>query len=509
YDINILRRHSLNVSPPLFDTMVAAYLLNPESLSLTLKSVSRTYLSQTGRDYGEVIGEAEDFSHLDVTKAAEYSCEDSLSALNLKEKLLAELKNKELLEVFEKIEMPLLLVLSSMELKGVKIDTALLKEFSKELEERLKQLEKDIYREVGEEFNLNSPKQLAHILFDVLGIPTKGIKRTKTGISTDVSVLETLAPRYPVAEKLLQYRMLFKLKSTYVDALPKQVSPITGRLHTNFNQTIVATGRISSSDPNLQNIPLRTEDGKRIRKAFIAEEGNKLISADYSQIELRLLAHLSQDEQLIKAFKDRRDIHSETAREVLGIPKSTPLSEEDRRVGKTINYGIIYGMSGFRLARDLGVPVSVANEFIEQYFKKFPRVKEYFSSVKEAVKKKGYIETIFGRKRFLKYVKVEGKDAGFLRRVALNAPLQGSAADIIKLAMIQLQDCLTEKNLLSEAYLILQIHDELLLECAEAKVEEVLQVVKEIMENVVSLQVPLEVDVGVGRNWLETKEDRR
>lgn len=330
--------------------------------------------------------------------------------------------------------------------------------------------------------------------------------KTKTGFSTDSSVLEKLAEIHPLPAIILEYRSLHKLKSTYTDALAQVISPKTGRVHTRLNQTITSTGRLSSSDPNLQNIPVQSEAGRRIRSAFIPEEGKIFIAADYSQIELRLLAHLSGDKNMIRAFQEGTDIHSNTAREIMGLGAFDEVSDEIRRIGKTINFGIVYGMGAFRLSRELGIPVSQASQYITNYFARYPRVKEYFSKLEDAAMSNGEVQTIFGRKRVISAIDTSGRDSGFAMRAAINAPLQGSAADIIKLAMIKVDRMLRESDV--EAKLILQIHDELLIEAADQGTsanEKLMRSVQEAMESVMELSVPLKVDAGMGKTWTEAQ----
>ncbi len=348
---------------------------------------------------------------------------------------------------------------------------------------------------------MNSPKQLSELLFEKLGLPTKGVKKTKTGYSTNAATLELLQHEHPLPELLLEYRGLHKLKSTYVDVLPRLVSKKTGRLHSHFHQTVTATGRLSSSDPNLQNIPIQSKEGRRIRQGFIADEGKVLVAADYSQIELRVLAHLSGDASLQDSFRENEDIHARTSREILGFGDDEEVSSEERRIGKTINFGIVYGMSGFRLSRELEIPVSEANRYIENYFARYPRVKELFERLEEQIEKQGYVETLFGRKRFKADIDASGRDKGFALRALLNAPFQGTAADIIKLAMIQVQKNLTEAKL--PASLLLQIHDELVLECSKEAEQEVATLLQDTMEGVVELDVPLVAEVKIGKNWEE------
>jgi len=413
--------------------------------------------------------------------------------------LKEELDKNEMGELYHRIELPLTKVLASMELKGVLIDVDYLRELSKVLEMSLSQIERDIYNLAGEVFNINSPKQLGYILFEKLKLPP--VKKTKTGYSTDAEVLTQLATESEICVKLLEYRELTKLKSTYVDALPRLINPHTGRLHTTFSQTSTSTGRLASSDPNLQNIPVRSEIGKEIRRAFIASKGYKLISADYSQIELRVLAHLSGDPLLIEAFEKGVDIHSQTAVKILGI-KPEDVTPNLRRLAKTINFGIIYGMSDYGLAKELGIHKREAKEYIENYFNTYRVVRDFLESLKESAREKGYVTTIFNRKRYIPQIKSNNKTERELgERLAINTPIQGSAADLIKLAMVNLYNTLRERRL--PADIILQIHDELLVEVKEEAVEEVAQIVKETMENAYPMRVPITVDVKIGDNWCE------
>lgn len=501
YDISVLGAHGVEVGGVAFDTMVAAYLLNPDRRSFSLGSLSKDYLGFDATEYEEVSGDAENFSFVPVDAAAAYSAEDAHFAWLLKEKLEGEIEKGNLGKVFYEIEMPLVPVLAAMELRGVKLDTDLLRAMSKEFEHDLAAARTELVALAGCEFNLNSPKQLADVLFNKLGISTKGLKKTKTGVSTDSSVLEQLADQHPLPAKILHHRMLHKLKNTYIDVLPAMVSPRSHRLHARFNQTIAGTGRLSSSDPNLQNIPIQRPEGRRIRTAFIAEPGRVLISADYSQIELRLLAHLSADETLMNAFRQGMDIHEKTTREILHLGDDQEVTSDQRRMGKTINFGIVYGMSGFRLGKELGIPVGVANSYIEAYFDRYPGVKKLFAEIEKNAETQGYVTTLFGRKRIITDLNMEGRDRGFAMRAAINAPLQGSAADLIKLAMIAIIEKIKTRKLRVE--LIMQIHDELVFECDEDVAAEAMSLVQETMEHVVELRVPLKVDIASGKNWQE------
>lgn len=496
FDLNVLAHKGLPVNGVHFDTMIAAYLLNPDKRSYSLADLAKEYLGLPSVEFEQVLGDLPDFSHVSIAAAADYSCEDAHYAWLLHSMLAMKIEDHELSRVAHEIDLPLVAVLSRMECRGVLLDSELLAKMSDELGRQIEAEREAIIDLAGVDFNLNSPKQLADVLFNKLGISSKGLKKTKTGISTDSAVLEKLALDHPVPGRILHYRMLHKLKSTYVDTLPAQVSAVTGRLHTKLNQTIAGTGRLSSSEPNLQNIPIQTAEGKRIRSAFVARPGRVLISADYSQIELRLLAAMSGDERMIELFQRGVDIHSETAREILEIDEVSP---DQRRIAKTINFGIIYGMGGFRLGRELGIPVAVANRYIESYFARYPKVKQYFAALEEQALSRGFVTTLFGRRRVIAEIDSSGRDHGFLVRAAINAPIQGSAADIIKLAMVRLDARISREKLPVD--MLLQIHDELLFETDESNSEAAAGIVREEMEGVVDLALPLKVDIGWGPDW--------
>ena len=502
YDIQIFKNYGVNVKGVSFDTMIAAYLLSPDDLSFSLSSTAKKYLGLDGIEYKDVIGKKDNFSQVDIQRAANYSAEDSYFSWMLYLKLSKELEEKELTKVFYDIDLPLLDVLSKMELNGVCIDTESLKKSSIFLGEELKTLENEIYELAGgSTFNINSPKQLSFILFEKLGISTKGIKKTTQGYSTDVTTLEKLKGVHRIADKLLQYRSVFKLKSTYIDSLPLYVSKKTGRLHTKFNQAVTGTGRLSSSDPNLQNIPVKTEEGRKIRDAFIAPKGKVVISADYSQVELRVLAHMSHDKALIDAFKNNEDIHTKTSKFIFNLGEDEIPTSEQRRLGKVINFGVVYGMSAFRLSKELSINMFTAQKYIDGFFQKYSCVKAYFDKLLVEVKEKGYVSTMFGRKRFTASIDKEGRDKGYLNRMAINAPIQGTAADIIKLSMLNIQREIEKNNY--PLKMIIQIHDELVFECDESFKEKGAEFIKFQMENVLKLEVPLKVDVGVGASWGE------
>jgi DNA polymerase-1 len=415
------------------------------------------------------------------------------------EELKRRLEEEGLIKLFEEIELPLAVVLEKMERNGVKIDVERLKRSSEEYARRLKEIEKEVHRKAGAEFNLNSPKQLAHVLFEKMQLPV--IRRTKTGYSTDVEVLTELAQTYEVPKILLEYRSLSKLKSTYLDALPELVNPETGRVHTSFNQTVAATGRLSSSDPNLQNIPIRTEEGKKIREAFVAEEGNLLLSADYSQIELRILAHLSGDKTLLSAFAEDRDVHRTTASKVFGVPEEK-VTEAMRAVGKTVNFAVLYGQSPFGLSQQLGIEVEEAENYIRNYFGEHPGVTAFKEKVMAEARKEQKVRTLFGRLRcFPDILSPNANIRAIAERTAFNTVFQGSAADLIKKAMIAIQKRIEKE--FPKGMMLIQVHDELVFEAPKKEIEPFSKMVKKEMEGVADLKVPLKVDVGVGKNWAD------
>jgi len=455
-----------------------------------MKKLSFSYVAGKGR---------KDFSEVPVEEAAAYSGEDAVAALRLRECLAPELKKEGLDKLFHDMEVPLIEVLADMEMAGVKIDQSLMSGFSDKMAKELASIEQRIYFIAGEEFNINSPKQLQTILFEKLGL--KPLKKTKTGYSTNIDVLEQLANVHELPREIIEYRGLSKLKSTYVDALPRLINPRTGRVHTSFNQTITATGRLSSSEPNLQNIPIRSEWGKKIRGAFIAEDGNILISSDYSQIELRIFAHLSSDRELVDAFRNDGDIHTRTACGLFNV-KPGDVTEEMRRNAKTVNFGVMYGISPYGLAQQLGIPAEEARNYIDTYFLRFSGVRDYIETIIKEAKEKGYVTTLFGRKRAVPELRSSNRNISQLgERLATNTPVQGAAADIIKVSMINIWKRLSKEGLSTR--MLLQVHDELLFESPEHEKERAVELVREEMENAVSLSVPLKVDIGSGKNWAE------
>jgi DNA polymerase-1 len=502
YDWIVLTRYGIELRGIQCDTMIASYLLNPTKHNHNLIEIAREYLDRPVTDYKEVVGtggKAVTFDRVDIEKAKDYSCEDADVTLQLSQLLLPKLAEGGFNDLFVQVEMPLLIVLAKMERNGVKIDIDLLNEFSKEVGIQLQQKEGLIYQLAGETFNINSSQQLGKILFEKLKLPV--MKKTKTGYSTDVDVLTRLSLQHGLPLEILTYRNLTKLKSTYIDALPKLVHPETGRIHTSYNQTVTATGRLSSSDPNLQNIPIRTDEGSRIRQAFIPEKGWGIASADYSQIELRLLAHLSQDEKLVEAFRRDEDIHARTASEIFGVPmeKVNPMM---RREAKVINFGIIYGMSAYGLAQQLGIQPKVAQNYIDEYFSRYTGVQSYIEKSLEEARKKGYVTTLLQRRRYLPEILSPTQAIRQAsERMAINAPLQGTAADIIKVAMIRIQTRIEEEGLSTK--MIMQVHDELVFEVPEGESSRALPMIQEKMESVMELSIPLKVSIQSGRNWAE------
>jgi DNA polymerase-1 len=501
YDLLILKAIGVPVEGVEFDTMVASYLLNPSKSNHNLKDISFEHLERSMSSIEELIGKGKKAITMDKVspeKVRDYSCEDSDATFSLKAILEKKLKEKNLEGLFCNVEIPLVDVLVDMEWHGVSVDKRYLAGLSKDIDKKIASLEKSIYKLAGEEFNINSSKQLQVILFEKLKLPV--IKRTKTGASTDEGVLRVLSEKEELPKEILRYRTLAKLKSTYVDSLPELVNSRTGRIHTSFNQTVTATGRLSSSSPNLQNIPIKTEMGRKIRKAFIAKGKKEVIlSADYSQVELRILAHLSGDKNLINAFSKDRDIHKFTASLIYGLEEKE-ITKEMRRAAKTVNFGIVYGMSAYGLSRDLGIDAGEASKFITAYFERYPDVKNYLEKEKENARKKGFVTTILGRRRYIPEITSSNISVrNFAERTAVNTPIQGSAADLIKLAMIGIHDFLGE----FDARMILQVHDELVFEVSRKSLHPFAKRVKDKMENVMEFKVPIKVDLESGTDWLD------
>ncbi len=503
-----LRRCGVELQDPVFDTMIAAYLLNPDEKT-SMESVIRDHLRDEVPAIADLVsksgrgGLARTVSEVEADVLRDVACRGLASLFRLREVLSQNLSELGMDSLYLDVEMPLVRVLADMEMAGVRVDRQRLRELSRDLGERLSELEKEIFRLAGAEFNINSPKQLSFILFEKLGLPP--IKKTKTGYSTDAEVLETLSFSHEIAEKILDYRELTKLKSTYADALGALINPETGRIHTTFNQAVTSTGRLSSSDPNLQNIPIRTEEGRKIRAVFIPGEENSVIfSADYSQIELRVLAHFAKDPILVESFRKGEDVHARTAAMVFGVPLEDVTSEM-RTKAKAVNFGIIYGISDFGLARGIKISRKEAAKFIESYFHHYKGVKEFLDAAVEKAREDGYVTTILNRRRYLPDLQSKNVPRRkFAERTAMNTPLQGTAADIIKLAMVDMAKKLKARNLRTQ--MILQVHDELVFDVPEDELREVAELVRDTMENAVALDVPLKVDLSVGKNWLELED---
>jgi len=504
FDMSVLKRYGIYLDGIEFDTMLESYVNNSVATRHDMDSLALRYLNHTTIHFEDIAGKGvkqKTFNQIDLDIAGEYAAEDADITLKIHNSIWPELKKHlGLKKIFESIEMPLLSILSTIECNGVLIDKNALAKQSEELGITLKNIEEEAYKLAGEDFNLNSPKQIQAIFYEKLGLPI--LKKTPKGQpSTAEAVLQELAEEFELPKKILEYRGLSKLKSTYTDKLPEEINQTTGRVHTSYHQAVAATGRLSSSNPNLQNIPVRTKEGRRIRQAFIAEENNLLLAADYSQIELRIMAHLSADENLLTAFKQGKDIHQATAAEIFELNESD-VSSEQRRHAKAINFGLIYGMSAFGLSRQLGVERQEAQRYMDEYFKRYPGVKNYMDSTREIAKEQGYVETIFGRRLYLP--EINAKNAmrrQYAERTAINAPMQGTAADIIKLAMIAVDDWLSESKL--NCKMIMQVHDELVFEIPEVELDKCKENIKQKMEQAATLNVPLIVDIGTGKNWDE------
>ncbi|MGI5065667.1 DNA polymerase I [Treponema putidum] len=486
------------ISANLFDTMVAAWLLDPTRSSYGMDKLAESILNVKTIRFKEVVKDRQNFSDVPLKEACPYAAEDADITFRFYKKFLPLLKKNNLEKLFFDLEMPITKLLTEMEIKGIFLKGEELTAYSKELGIELEECEKDIYRLVGHEFNIASPKQLQEVLFEERKLPTS--KKTKTGYSTDTSVLENLASEDPVPAKILDYRALAKLKSTYTDTLPKMTDK-NGRIHTSFIQTGTATGRLSSRDPNLQNIPIRGNEGRKIREAFQAEKERVLISADYSQIELVILAHLSKDQNLVEAFNKGIDVHAKTASLIFAVDIKD-VTQDMRRIAKTINFGVMYGMSAFRLASSLRIPRKRADEFIKAYFATYSGVSGFMAKVCQEAEQRGYVETIMGRRRYLPAINSKNKvEKAGAERIAVNTPIQGTAADIVKLAMLEVDKALKKQKL--DASILLQVHDELIIEAAETEREKVMSLVKEKMEGVIKLSVPLRVSIESGMSWGE------
>ncbi|AFV83547.1 DNA polymerase I [Alteromonas mediterranea] len=505
YDKNVLANYDITLNGIGFDTMLESYVLNSTAQRHDMDSLALAYLGHKTIHFEDIAGKGAKqltFNQIALEEAGPYAAEDADITLRLHNIIWAKLKEiPELKNLLIDVEVPLACVLSRMEQEGVLIDSQRLSQQSQDLAARIAELEKEVHEEAGEPFNLGSTKQLQHILFEKMSLPI--IKKTPKGApSTSEDVLQELALEYPLPKKIMEYRGLTKLKNTYTDKLPKMINHRTGRVHTSYHQAITATGRLSSTDPNLQNIPIRNEEGRRVRQAFVPRKGNKFVAADYSQIELRIMAHLSGDKGLLDAFAHGKDIHKATASEVFGVPLDE-VTTEQRRSAKAINFGLIYGMSAFGLAKQLNIPRNEAQKYMDLYFERYPGVLEYMDSTRESAKEKGYVETVFGRRLYLPDIKASnGARRKGAERAAINAPMQGTAADIIKMAMIKVDDWIS-KNAADDVTMMMQVHDELVFEIKEDKVDSYVKTINTLMESAATLNVPLVVEAGVGENWDE------
>ncbi len=506
YDLLVLRHHGVNVQGVVFDTMIESYLLDATLRRHNLDLLALRYLDRPMTPISQLLGKGKNQRSMDevpLHEVCDYACEDADMTLRLHQMFSKKLSKEKLEKIYRELELPLLNILLDMEFEGISIDIAALKKLSALFEKKLKDLTDTIYSEAGEPFNIQSPKQLAEVLFDKLAIHKQmgvRLRKTKTGYSTDINLLENLRP-HPLAEAIIEFRNLAKLKTTYTDTLPHLVNRKTAKIHTSFNQTVAATGRLSSSEPNLQNIPIRSDIGRKIRQAFVAGDKNSLLlCADYSQVELRLLAHMSEDEQLIQFFLKERDIHSETAQRIFKV-STADLTSTLRNRAKAINFGILYGMGPTRLAKETGVSIDEAKAFIDAYFEAFPKVKEFIETMVEFARSTGYSQTLLGRKRLIPEIDSSNpRLRAEAERIAVNTPIQGSAADLIKIAMIHLNSNL--KTAAVRAKLILQVHDELLLTLPKEERDRVEPIVRNSMEKALTLKVPLKAEIAVGRDWL-------
>lgn len=505
YDKNVLANYGITLNGIGFDTMLESYVLNSTAQRHDMDSLALAYLGHKTIHFEEIAGKGAKqltFNQISLDEAGPYAAEDADITLRLHQVIWEKLKViPELKRLLIDVEVPLACVLSRMEQEGVLIDSQKLRQQSQDLATRIAELEKEVHEEAGEPFNLGSTKQLQHILFDKMSLPV--IKKTPKGApSTSEDVLQELALDYSLPQKIMEYRGLTKLKNTYTDKLPKMINHRTGRVHTSYHQAVTATGRLSSTDPNLQNIPIRNEEGRRVRQAFIPRKGNKIVAADYSQIELRIMAHLSGDKGLLDAFAHGKDIHKATAAEVFGVALEE-VTTEQRRSAKAINFGLIYGMSAFGLSKQLNIPRNEAQKYMDLYFERYPGVLAYMDTTREGAKEKGYVETVFGRRLYLPDIKASnGARRKGAERAAINAPMQGTAADIIKMAMIKVDEWIA-KNAANEVTMMMQVHDELVFEIKEDKIAEHVETITSLMENAATLNVPLVVEAGVGENWDE------
>jgi DNA polymerase-1 len=506
FDMLVLKKYGLELGPNIFDTMIAHYLLDPET-GHSMDVMAENYLQYKPVSIEQLIGKKGknqgNMRDVPLEDAAEYAGEDVDITLQLKEVFAKEIdKDDKLKKLFYDMELPLIPVLAAMEYEGVKIDTSTLEELSAELNTELIKIQEEVFQLAGTEFNIGSPKQLGEVLFDQLRLVEKP-KKTKSGqYATGENILSALATEHAIARRILDFREVQKLKNTYVDALPKLISDYDGRIHTSYNQAVTSTGRLSSTQPNLQNIPIRTEKGQLIRRAFVARnEDFMLMSADYSQVELRIMASFSKDESMIDAFRHGRDIHATTAARIYGVSLEE-VTPEMRRKAKTANFGIIYGVSAFGLAQQLSIPRQEASDIIKAYFKEFPSIKNFMDSAIQKAKERGYVETIMGRRRYLRDINSRNPTLrGYAERNAINAPIQGTAADMIKLAMVSIEDWMRREKLKSR--MIMQVHDELIFDVHQSETERVKHTVQELMIHALPLEVPMEVEAELAANWLE------
>jgi DNA polymerase-1 len=506
----VLARHGLPLGPLTFDTMLAEWLCDPASRNLGLKSLAWVRLGREMTEIESLIGSGKNqrsMSEVPVDQVAPYAAADAEVCLALQPLLEAELQAKGQAQLFREMEMPLVGILADMEQAGIRLDVGFLGALSQQMAVRLAELEAEVYGQVGHEFNLNSTQQLSHVLYGELGLePPDRTRKTAAGrYSTAASVLDDLRHKHPVVDLILEHREVAKLKSTYTDALPVRVLPGTGRVHTSYNQTGSVTGRLASSDPNLQNIPIRTELGRQIRTAFIAENGQRLLSVDYSQIELRIVAHMAQDQAMIQAFLEDQDIHAATAAAVFGGDPAN-ITPEQRRNAKAVNFGLIYGMSAYGLSRSTDLTLGEAENFVKVYFQRFPGVRAYLDHTRRQAAERGYVETLFGRRRYFPQLSptasgIPEVNRARAEREAINAPIQGTAADVIKIAMIRLPAAMSGAGL--SGRMLLQVHDELVLEVPQSEVAPTVALVKRVMESAASLVVPLKTDAKVGRSWTD------
>jgi len=505
YDMHLFCKYGIDVKPVSFDPMLASYVLNPSARQHSLDFLALKHFDHKMQPITDLIGKGKSqktFDTVPVDMAAPYAAEDADYTFRLRGILAPQIDSLEMQNLYYNMELPLIKVLMAMEQEGIRVDEKFLNKLSKKMDGQLVDIRKEIYKIAGGEFNINSTQQLSHILFEKLNLPTKGKTTKKTGYSTDVRVLEELAGLHEFPKLILDFRQLMKLKNTYIDAIPRLINPVTGRVHTSFNQAIAATGRLSSTDPNLQNIPIRTEEGRQIRKAFIPrDDEHLLLTADYSQIELRILAHYSEDKGLIDAFRKSQDIHIRTAAEVYGVVPDK-ITSEMRRVAKTANFAVIYGVSAYGLSQQTDLNIQESKEFIETYFERYPGIRKYMEETKTLAREKGYVTTLYNRRRYLPEINDKRNSIRqFAERTAINTPIQGTAADIIKIAMLRIH----EKMHNMRSKMVLQVHDELVFDVYNEELEDLKKIVLQGMEKAVKLKVPLVADIGVGQNWLEAK----